>query len=248
MKVKILASLAIIFCINSLTAQVVEINEEKVLIEKKMTPSWVFEVNEEPELIRKLFIDYTSDILGLNSKKKNNKSVLIEQSIVPGISDKSGDLWLVFNTNDIVRASIAFFLGYDIAINSEDYPEEMEGMKDFTLDFIVYYKTIIVTEKIEDNSKRLEALKKSLLKQQNTGNELSKQIAKTEKKLLKESDEAKRFELNNENIERKSKISATNQIIENTKDEINSVTGVLKSLNDDLTRIKMQAIDQNSGI
>ena len=248
MKKYLLGIIAIVFSIISLAAQEIEIHEEQVLIEKALTSAWVFEVSEDPAVIMKLFMDFTSNNFELDPKKKKNKSVLIEQSVVPGISDKSGDLWLVFNTDQVVRASMAFLLGYDIAINSEDYPEEMEGMKGFALEFIVYYKTTLKTEQIEDITDRLEGLKKSLAKQQSTSGDLSKQIAKTEKKLLKESDEEKKFELNNENVELKSKITASNQIIENTKDEINSVTQVLKTLNNDLTRIKMQAIEENSGI
>lgn len=240
----VILALAMITSSLFVSAQSIDIVEEQILIEKKNATAWLIGIEEDADLVRKSFITYIKENYELDTKKEKNKAVKVEQSVIPGLGLKAGDLWLVFNTKDDgLRMGFAFFLGYDISINSAEYPNEMHGLKELALEFVVFYKTGILNSLLTENTDRLDELNKSLLKLQKDKSDDVKRIAKIEKILLKEKDDEKRFKLKNENIELKSRDTATSQIIETTKAEISTVSKKIKDLEADLTRVQMLAID-----
>lgn len=248
MKTKIYAVLIAVFMIglNSYSQQI-EINEEKVLIDNKPVNAWVAVINEDIDLVRKSFIKFTKDKYDLNAKKKSRKSVVVEQANIPTISAKAGDLWLVFQPeNNTIKIGVAFFLGYDIIINSEDYPTEMDNLKTFVREFIVYYKSEYFNTLIAESNKRLQALSKELKQNNKTIKELSRQIAKSENTMYKEKDEKVKFELGNKNIEYKSKIQASHEIIINLKEEISKVTTSLNEIKANLKKLEVEALEDET--
>jgi len=248
MKTKIYFTILILLISGIINyAQQTEINEEKVLINKKLVDAWVAVINEDIDLVRKSFIRFTKDKYNLNAKRKSEKSVLIEQADIPSIISKKGDVWLIFLPEGRnIKMGIAFFLGYDIVLNSTEYPNEMAAFKDFTREFIVYYKTEYFNTLISENARRLKSLKKELKRSSKEIKVLSKQVSRAEKEILKTSDEKVKFELGNINIETKAKIQASHEIVTNLKEEISKVTKAIKEIKSSLRKLEMEVFEEET--
>jgi len=225
-------------------SQKVTMNEEKILIDKKPTNAWVAVINENIDLVRKSFVRFAKDKYDAKAKKKNKRTLLIEQANLPTISDKQGDLWVAFYPeNNTIKMGIAYSLGYDIAINSEEYPTEMSNLKSFFREFVVYYKSEYFNTLIAEDQKRIKELSAELRKNQKEFKSLTRSISKVEKTILKETDETVKFELNNQNIESKANIQAKHEIMLNLKEEITKVSSSLKTIKSSLKKLETEAFE-----
>lgn len=248
MKIKVYLILVNMFMVGlNVYSQQLEINEEIVLINNKQANAWVAVINEDIDLVRKSFIKFAKDKYSLNAKKKSGKSVFVEQAYIPAISSNTGDLWMIIQPeSSSIKMGVAFILGYDIVINSADYPAEMINLKKFVREFIVYYKSEYFNTLIAESNKRIQSLSKELKQNDKTIKELSKRVAKSEKAMLKEKDEKVQFELGNKNIESKARIQASYEIITKLKEEISSITTSLDGIRINLKKLEVEALEDKT--
>ena len=100
--------------------------------------------------------------------------------IINKVTDKRGDLLAYFyNKDKDVSVNIAFRLGYDIYLNSPQYPEEYARFKEFCQAFVYKYYGEYLPKLIKAKSKEQKALTKEL-------KTLKKGISKADKNLNKQ--------------------------------------------------------------
>lgn len=245
MKSRIFLVALLLSIVSSSFTQTMSVVEKDVAIDGRFVPAWSAVVAEDIDFIKKSFSTYLRKSYDLTAKRKGSRVMVVEESTIPLISQNKGDLWLVFESEDErVNMCMSFFIGYDIIINSTDYPEEMRGLKTFLIDFMVFYKTEYFAESLENSTRRLEGLQRELKNNERQVDDLSGQIARTEKDLLKEKDDTKKFEMNNKNIGNKSKIDALTQIGENLKNEITKVSEDIQLIQEDIARLKVEAYEE----
>lgn len=233
-----------IFSLSAFTQQI-EIFEGISTINEKPVSSWNSNFKDDIDLVRKSFIRFAKDKYDIKAKKGEKKNLILEQATLPDISDKRGDLYAVFTSeNKQTKLGVAFFIGYDIPVNKQDNPVEMEKLKQFHKEFILYYKTEYFNTLIAENQKRIKELSSDLKKNQKELKSLSRSISKAEKSISKESDEDVKFELNNQNIEARARTQAIHEIISNIKVEINRVSSSLKDINKSLKDLENEGFKE----
>jgi len=220
--------LSLLFIVTGAFSQTVLINEGEITINKKPANAWVSVITDDADMVQKSFVSFAKDKYGLKAKKKGSDFAVIEQATIPSISEKQGDLWVAFyRDGKSQRMGMSYLLGYDISINSAEYPAEMKKLKAFYQDFMLYYKTEYYNAFVVKNTERMQDLSSDLSKVQKELKSLSKSSGKVEKSLSNESDDEVKFDLINENIELKALIKAKNEIELNIKKEISKVSSAL---------------------
>lgn len=239
--------IAMLFASNLLSAQQINISEQDVVIDKASCAAWSLEITEDPAEVQKEFIKYMKGLADVSPNKKNKTSFIYTEMIVPGVSDKSGDLkGIIHNNNGINFLSVSFFFGNDLYINSEDFPEEMRGLKSLVINFILAYKTERYEALIAQKSDRLSSLNDKLTRSGKSVATLEKQIEKTNKSLMKASEEEeddKTFDLNNKLLELEGDLKTEKELIANTKIEVEKLSTEIQVAKDELTLLKMEEIE-----
>ncbi len=185
--------------------------------------------------------------------KKQNKQRVREvdgiltakETVVNQITDKRGDLLAyIYIDDNSVSFNIAFKLGYDIYLNSNEYPDEFAKLKIYTNNFVKKYYLDFLPKHIKSKNKVLKGFKKEssksqkIIKKANSENEglekknrkLAEQISNEDKKIAVTSNPAIKSKLLNKQKEYNQTIENNNQIIKNNKELINTQTAIIKLL------------------
>jgi hypothetical protein len=116
-----------------------QVNEETMLIDGISTTVQKARVIGEVSEFRDIWRDFLKDEFNIKSSRKG-EVLIAEEVVVNRITDRRGDLILFLYPHDKeVNFNLAFRLGYDIYINSDEFPEEATNLKDFTVYFINFY-------------------------------------------------------------------------------------------------------------
>ncbi|MEQ9443210.1 MAG: hypothetical protein RIG62_29505 [Cyclobacteriaceae bacterium] len=180
-------------------AQFLQPVEKKIDIDKKVTPAWVLTVDEEKDPLIESAEDYTKEELGV--KLKGRRDLLIAEEVrIPSIAFHTGDLKIQFSSvGSETQIAVAFMPGYDISLNSQDNPQEMERLRQFTRNLVKYHKVSFLQQTIADDEKRLRDLESSLKKNQREYKRLDKQAARMDRQInSSKTDENKKFDLEND--------------------------------------------------
>lgn len=205
----------------------------------------------------------------IKEKVREDDGILtVKETVVNQITDKRGDLMTyIFNKDNSVSFNIAYKLGYDVYLNSGQYPEEFNRLKDFTNHFVYNYYNDFLPKHIKSKSKELKTLKKEVSKSEKTskkatkqnksldkGNiKISKKLTKSDKELAVISEPVAKNKLllkqneYNKTIENNTKTIAYNQglittqesIIQTIAPKIDQLSKEINSLN--LTLIEVKA-------
>lgn len=192
-------------------------------MDKSATNAWVISAGEEPiDDLRKSFARYAKDQLDVKAKKDGRDMLVAKEASIPRISSNVGDLKAKFFTEgQQTLIAVAFMPGYDQSLNTLDNSGEMDNLRRFTKDFVKHYQTEKLTAQLEDQEKRQKSLESNYKKNQREHKKLSKNLDKIAKKLNSEkTDEAKKFELNNEKIGDEARLAALDEIMANQTQEI----------------------------
>ena len=247
MKKHILILCIVALFIPKIHSQQIVLKEHSISLDKKQSDAWSVELNEDQDLVMKGFHRYMKDKYDVTPSKKNKTTFTYNQVVIPPISQKAGDLkGLIHMDDNGLFLSISFFFGYDIYVNYEEYPEEMDGLRELLLDFIVDLRANAYKEEIAEDEKRLAKMSAQLSKSEKTVESVSKQLEKTSKSLLKADEKNEKdelFDLNNKKTELEGELATEKQLISNLQSEIDQVSGFLKMNKDNLTRLQMEAVE-----
>ena len=200
-------------------------------MDKSTTNAWVISAGQEPiKDLQKSFARYAKDQLDVKAKKDGRDMVVAKEASAPRISSNVGDLKAKFFTEgQQTLMAIAFMPGYDQSLNTLDNPTEMDNLRRFAKDFVKHYQTEKLTAQLEDQEKRQKSLESDYKKNQREHKKLNKNLDKIAKKLNSDkTDEAKKFELENEKIADEARIMALDEIMANQDQEINAVQGTIQ--------------------
>ena len=181
-------------------------------------PGW-HPIGEDIDFAKKTFENYSKDVWGIKVTKE--KKGLIAKEVTTPVSDKRGDLRAVFLAEgNEVRIGVAYKLGYDIVINSVDYPEGMVKMKEFMRGYQEYHFTEYYSELIEKDEKSQRALQKELQKTEREISNLRKQVNNNQSKITKAKSESKKATLRTQSADKRSRIEVLSASIPKLNEEI----------------------------
>lgn len=124
--------------------------------------------------------------------KEEDDMLILEENVVNQVTEKRGDLLAyIYNQNDKVSLNVGYKLGYDVYLNSAQYPEEFNRLKDFINYFTYFYYSEYLPDYIKEQSKNLKVLQKensaaekSIKTATKENKKLGKSINKNKKELI----------------------------------------------------------------
>ena len=167
--------------------------EGEVPTESVPVNSWIIGITDDFDDAIDNYKDYVKEEFDLKVKKSSSICYEITEVNVPHLSIKRGDLkTYLFQTDSMNILAFSFLLGYDIHVNSEDYPEEMAEFKKFVIRYMEFHYKAFYDEKIDAKDKELDKLKKELKQNEDKVSSLKKKSTNLGEKEAKEDDEGKK--------------------------------------------------------
>ncbi len=179
---------------------------------------------------------YIKDQLDANMKEKDGVFTLKEVQVNNIINKRADLLAYIYAYNNKVSFNFTLKLGYDIYLNSTDYPEEFTKANAFVTRFISLYYTEYLPKKIKDLNKAQTNLERQLKK----SNRIIKKSKKNNSKLLNKNNNPKpktnlevnkgKMNMNTSTIESRKILNADiTPKIESLKAKINTFEIILKN-------------------
>ncbi|HEY9113602.1 MAG TPA: hypothetical protein VIN10_02825 [Bacteroidales bacterium] len=277
-----------IFTLNTITSQDLKVQDSIKVQNTSTVQDTLFDFTEDAILINGVPVNVGNIILPgdldqvkslfqsfikeqLKEKMKEDDGVLIlEENVVNQVTEKRGDLLAyIYNQNDKVSLNVGYKLGYDVYLNSAQYPVEFNRLKDFINYFTYYYYSEYLPGYIKEQSKNLKVLKKenssaekSIKSATKENKKLTKAINKNKKELIdydtkissateqeaKTTLTTKQKEINKEIADNQTTIDNNTKLIEakqaritNLKPQIESVTANINTSQLTLIEVRSKA-------
>lgn len=189
-------SLLVLLFAGTLHAQLIDqqVREETMLIDGISTTVQKARVVGQVDEFRSLWRDFLKDEFGIKTSRKGDV-IIAEEVVVNRITDRRGDLILfMYPQEKEVNFNIAFRLGYDVYLNSDEFPEEATNLRDFAVYFINYYYYHYLEDYIKMQEKNLGNLQKELKTAVKTIQKSEKSVEKMEKKLSRNDKKTERLQ------------------------------------------------------
>ncbi len=180
---------------HQLLAQSISIVERKVNNKDLQVNAWVIPVGNDFDLARRTFIDFSRKELKLKPKSEGKMTVISRAASLPAVSSKRGDFeGILFSEGNSYMMGIAFAFGYDIVINSMDYPEEMNALRDVAIDYLKYHYSRHFDRSLERIERERSKLQKESRHTEKEIGSLRAANKRNEKKIYKTEDPAAELE------------------------------------------------------
>ena len=221
--------------------QHVFLEEKEIVIGNNNATAWVFPVEGEIDGALDHLQDYAKERSKLKMKGKGN-TLIAEDVSIPAIATKNGDLiGHGFPLESYNAMGIAFQLGYDVYLNSEQWNQEMTNLRNYAKEFMSYHYERSYSERIEAAAQEIKTLNKELARGEKQVKRLEKKIEKTGKKLAGETDALKTQELEAEMMT----LSSDKQRLIETLPQLRSRLELLRG---DVNNLKNQSLTIQSAI
>lgn len=178
----------------------------------------------------------------VDGRMRDRDGVLIaEEIVVNQITDKRGDLMVYFfPVEDDISFNIAYKLGYDVYLNSEQYPEEYNRLEAFLRYFTDIYYDDFLPKYIKGMERDLKSLEKEMKRTKKQIKRNNKDLKKANKKITKLN---KKYASNESKIE----TSEDEQAVLKFAGEQNKLSNEKESLNAEIRR-STQSLETNEEI
>jgi len=242
--------LLLLFSVDIAKAQFLQPVEKKLNIDDKVTPAWVVTVDADKDALAESIVDYTKEQVGVKLKKRKNGLLLAKEIKVPSTTIYSGDLKVLLSTVGVkTQVAVAFMPGYDIALNSEDYPEEMERLRQYTRKMVKYHLLSELQDKIAEDEKRLKDLESSLRKNQREYNKLDRSTDKIQKQISSDKvDEHDKFELDNEHTVKMNRMTSLTKVRGELEEEIAEMNMKIQTSQEEINTIESRFIERQATV
>ena len=213
----------------SILAQTPTAYDSQLLIDKKQVPAKEITVLGEPDLALKNFRAYLAKPYKVKSKIKGN-SINVKEITLPGLIEKKGDITVTAEAvgeKSLVR--VAYALGYDIYINSENYKTEYDQLGKLLVGFASRHQVSLLEMQLKTQKAFLKTKNNEISDEQSSLKGYEKQL-----KALKKNPEANKSQ--KELIEQK--ISTSKEIIKNGKGAASDYQSTIKSLEKQISDLK----------
>lgn len=214
-----------LFSTGNLPAQLLSIKESTIEIEETETDAQVATllIQDDGE-IKKALRKYIRRNLDAKVKNNGKDMLMAEKASIHTISDKRGDLAAIFfQENSQDKMAVAYLLGYDIFVNSNDYPEEAENLKNFAETFLKDYYQGYFEDVVTAEEKKLKKLERGLAKNGREINSLNRKIQKNNRKAERDKFKDEKDSLENDNVRINTEIDALNDAMAQLKNDIAKV-------------------------
>ena len=215
--------------------------EQTVQFGKTSANAWVVAVDDEPlDALKKSWSGYVKQQLNVKTKKEGRDELEAKEVTLPLIYAHKGDLKAKFFVeNDVSFVAVAFMPGYDIALNTQEHPQAADNLRRFTKNFIKQYKTKVLTEQIATSEKREKAIEKEYRKNEREHQQLTKHVARLDKQMRSnKTEENKKFDLNNQKVEDKSRMAALATVMKNQKSELGQINQTIQGKRSDISYLE----------
>ena len=240
---KVFKILAIMLTVVSLSAygQQYVPREQSVTFGKTTAHAWVIAVGDEPlDVLKKSWTRYVKQELDVKAKKDGRDALVTREVLLPTIYAHQGDLRVKFSTEGGQSSiAVAFVLGYDNSLNSQEYPEATKKLQRLAKNFVKYHKTDRYTHQIAQSEQRERAIESAYKKNERERKQLVKRIAKIDKQVVSPKTEAaEKFDLKNQRVAHASRVTALEKIMLNQKHELSQVNRQIQQLRADITYLE----------
>ncbi len=231
-------------------AQFLQPVEKKMDVGEKVTPAWVLAVEEPEDELRESIIDYTKDELGVKLKKGRNGLLIAKEAKVPSITSYTGDLKVLLSqVQGQTQVAVAFMPGYDISLNSDDYPDEMERLRNFARSMVKYHMVNELQVTIKDDEKRLKDLERDLKKNEREYRKLDKSTTRMQRKINSDkTDENEKFDLGNDQEAAEDRMNTLLAEKDELDDEIAKMNEKIQVSQEDINYIENQFTERKSSV
>ncbi len=235
-KLTIIALIA--FTSVGLKAQDLTATASKIPVTDIVADAWTAPLNDDISFYKDTFGEFAKQQFGIKSKSNGKTELVVEKASINRVSDKRGDLRVLFITEGSdTKIALCFLMGYDIWINPEEHPDGMEQLRQLTRDYLRFHYTEYYNDIVEKDLKVIEGHKKSIDKNEKSISNMRKQITKNEGKLQEETNGRriasmeKKNQQNREDIDRltaeipdlRNKITALDEHIQQVKTTMKNV-------------------------
>jgi len=207
------------------------LQEQEINVKDTKSAAWVFPVARDLDEAIDDLKDYTKDRSDVRMKNDGDNQVIAEKVSIPSIVTKRGDLiGNGFITENYYGIALIFQLGYDISVNSEEYPAEMANFRNYAKAFMAYHYEQSYSRRIEDLEKEIKSQERQ--KGQNEGKieNMYKRIDTLTKRNAKEDDEAKIASNNSEITTLESDIQELSDTLPQIQNQIDSMQANMDKL------------------
>lgn len=194
--VVIVASLAI----GPLNGQVhLFLDEHLISYDDGNVTAWVFPVAGAMDDAFKDLDDYAKDRSDVRMKKDRGEQMIAEKVSVPAISTHRGDLiGYGYSMGQKDALALIFRMGYDISLNSEEWPDQMENFRTWTRAFMAYHYEQSYTRITDELEKELKDLERDKSQLEKKIDRLTDDISKLGRKIAEETETEEINELETE--------------------------------------------------
>lgn len=152
--------------------------ETSILIEGIQSNVGQTHLTGELDNIKKTWQKYMKSQLETKMDEETGLLIL-RKTVINQITDKRGDLMVyLYNEEQKVTLNVAYKLGYDVYLNSKQFPDEGKRMQEFIEAFTYEYYDAFLPDYIKSKEKGLKVLLKEKKK-------AAKRIKKSQKKIKK---------------------------------------------------------------
>lgn len=229
---KTLLSLCSVIITGSVFGQNLTVTHSKIPVADVTADVWSANLNDDMSFYEKTFEDFTKQEFGSKSRNDGKNEEILEKVSIPQVTDKRGDLRLTFySEGDRNKLGLSLLLGYDVWINPEDYPREMDRLRQFTRDYLRFHYVHYYNDIIDGDMKLIDDYEKSIEKSEKSIGSLNNQITRNQEKLESETNSSRKSNLEGKNEQNR-------QDIERLEAEIPELKKKIESLNEHVLQIK----------
>ncbi len=168
------------------------LEEQEVDLKDATSAAWVFPVVRDLDEALNDLKDYCKERSNIKMKKAGDNMLIAEKVSLPSIATKRGDLiGYGFITENYYAIALVFQMGYDIAVNSQEWEVEMKSFRNYAREFMSYHYDHAYARKVEALEKEIKSLEKEINQHENKIAGMTKKIENLNKKSGKETDETK---------------------------------------------------------
>ena len=193
MKKTLSTLLTFVLVLGPLQSQdMVFLEEQEVDLPDSKSSAWVFPIVKNLEEGLDDLQDYVKERSDIRMKKGGDNVLIAEKESMPILSTMRGDLvGYAYITEQYYAMALVFQLGYDISLNSESWPDEMENLRNYAKAFMTYHFEQAYARRIKDAEKELKDVEKDLSQAENKIDNHNKKIQNLGKRIGKEEDTSK---------------------------------------------------------
>ena len=224
MKKLLLLLIAGVMISGSLQAQIhLFLEEQEVILSDGKATGWVFPIPRNLDEALDDLKDYCKNRSDVKLKKGGDNLLIAEKISMPTLSTKRGDLiGYSFISEEYYAMALVFKLGYDISVNTGEWAQEAESLRNYAKAFMSYHYEQSYARKIEVLEKELKGIEKEKNQNEKKIGNMTDKINNLGKKIGKETDTTK---------------------IESYETEINTLEADVRQLMDTLPGLETQIAD-----